>query len=104
MTHLEVLGNLTNKPLEGQLADEELRRLLVPTDFTEGDSTRPETMRLLDTTGGGLHALQRVRGAKGYTTMQTTHRGRLTSLSCELLTRGLATSGLASGLLGTGHR
>ena len=50
MTHLEVLGNLTDKPLEGQLANEELRRLLVTTDFTEGDGTGPETMRLLDTT------------------------------------------------------
>ena len=27
---LEVLSNLTNKPLEGQLTDEQLRRLLVP--------------------------------------------------------------------------
>ena len=56
MTHLEVLSDLTNKPLEGQLADEELRRLLVATDFTEGDGTRPETMRLLDTTSRGLNA------------------------------------------------
>ena len=54
MTHLEVLGNLTDKPLEGQLADEQLRRLLVPTDLTKSDGTRPETMRLLDTTSCGL--------------------------------------------------
>ena len=27
---LEVLSNLTNEPLEGQLTDEQLRRLLVP--------------------------------------------------------------------------
>ena len=54
MTHLEVLGNLTDKPLEGQLADEELRRLLVATNFTEGDSTRPETVRLLHTTSSSL--------------------------------------------------
>ena len=49
MTHLEVLSDLTNKPLEGQLADEELGRLLVPTNLAEGDGTRPETMRLLHT-------------------------------------------------------
>lgn len=32
--HLEVLGNLTNKPLEGKLPDQELSTLLVLTDFT----------------------------------------------------------------------
>ena len=36
---LEVLGDLTNKTLEGQLADEELGRLLVATDLTESDGT-----------------------------------------------------------------
>ena len=36
---LEVLGDLTNKTLEGQLADEELSRLLVATDLTESDGT-----------------------------------------------------------------
>jgi hypothetical protein len=72
---LEVLGNLTNKTLEGQLADEELSRLLVATDLTESDGTRLVAVRLLDTTG---------------------RRGGLAScLGGELLTRGLATSGLA---------
>ena len=55
--HLEVLSDLTNKTLEGELADEELRRLLVPTDLTKSDGTRPETMRLLDTTGCGLETI-----------------------------------------------
>ena len=36
---LEVLGNLTDQALEGELADQELRRLLVATDFTESDGT-----------------------------------------------------------------
>ena len=63
MTHLEVLGDLANKPLEGQLADEQLRRLLVATDFTKGDSTRPETMRLLDTTSCGLYASEGQEGS-----------------------------------------
>lgn len=36
---LEVLGNLTHKTLEGQLADKELGRLLVATDLTESDGT-----------------------------------------------------------------
>ncbi|RUP46741.1 hypothetical protein BC936DRAFT_146577 [Jimgerdemannia flammicorona] len=39
---LEVLGDLTDKALEGELADQELRRLLVATDFTEGDCAGPE--------------------------------------------------------------
>ena len=36
---LEVLGNLTDETLEGQLADQELSRLLVATDLTESDGT-----------------------------------------------------------------
>lgn len=54
ITNLEVLSDLTNETLEGQLANEELRGLLVATNFTKGDGTRPEAMRLLDTTGCGL--------------------------------------------------
>ena len=49
---LKVLCDFTDEPLEGELADEELRRLLVATDLTEGDCTGAETMRLLHTTGG----------------------------------------------------
>ena len=71
-TNLEVLSDFTNEPLEGQLADEELRRLLVPTNLTESDSSRPETMRLLHTTCRRCCCLASLR------------------LSCELLTRGLA--------------
>lgn len=51
-THLEVLGNFTNETLEGELADEQLGRLLVAPNFTEGDGSRAEPVRLLDTTGG----------------------------------------------------
>lgn len=53
---LEVLGDLTDKTLEGQLADEELSRLLVATDLTESDGSGLVAVRLLDTTGtrGGL--------------------------------------------------
>jgi len=36
---LEVLSDLTNKALEWQLADQELSRLLVPTDLTESDGS-----------------------------------------------------------------
>ena len=36
---LEVLRDLTDEALEGELADEELGRLLVTTDLTESDGT-----------------------------------------------------------------
>lgn len=36
---LEVLGDLTDETLEGELADEELGRLLVAADLTESDGT-----------------------------------------------------------------
>jgi hypothetical protein len=69
--------------LEGELADEELRRLLVATNLTESDGTRLIAMGLLDTTG---------------------RRGALAGgLGGKLLARSLATSGLAGGLLGASH-
>ena len=56
--YLEVLSDLTNKTLEGELADEQLGRLLVATDLAESDGSGPEAMGLLDTTGsGGLRIL-----------------------------------------------
>ena len=80
---LEVLGNLPDQALEGQLADEELSGLLVPPDLTEGHGTGAVPVGLLDTTGGG--------------------GGLASGLGGQLLPGGLASSGLASGLLGTGH-
>ena len=80
---LEVLGNLTDQALEGQLADEELSGLLVSPDLTESNSSWPVSVGLLDSSGSG---------------------GRLTgSLGGELLPGGLASGGLSCGLLGTGH-
>jgi histone H3 len=49
---LEVLGDLTNKTLEWQLADEELGRLLVATNLTKSNGTRLIAMGLLDTSSG----------------------------------------------------
>jgi len=80
---LEVLCDLTHQTLEGQLADQELSRLLVTTDLTQSDGTGPVTVRLLDASGGG--------------------RGLARSLGGKLLARGLASGGLTGGLLGTGH-
>jgi hypothetical protein len=72
---LEVLSNLADETLERELADEEFGGLLVATDLTESDGTRLVAVRLLDTSGGW----RRFAGGLGG----------------ELLTWGLATSGLA---------
>lgn len=66
---LEVLSDLTNETLEGELSDEELSRLLVTTNLTESNGTGTVSVGLLNTTsrGGGLAG----------------------GLGSELLTRGL---------------
>ena len=51
---LEVLSDLTDETLEGELADEQLGGLLVTTDFTKSDGTRTEPVRLLHTASGSL--------------------------------------------------
>ena len=80
---LEVLSDLPDKPLEGQLADEQLGGLLVPPDLTEGHGTGPVPVGLLHTSGGGS--------------------GLASSLGGKLLPGGLASGGLPGGLLGTCH-
>ena len=72
---LEVLGDLTDETLEGELADEELGGLLVATDLTQSDGTWLVPVWLLDTAGGWC--------------------GFASCFGCELLTRGLASGGLA---------
>ena len=80
---LEVLGNLTDKTLEGQLADEELSGFLVSPDLTESHCSWPVSVGFLDSTGGG---------------------GRLAScLGGQLLPGGLASGRFTGGLLGTSH-
>ena len=80
---LEVLGDLTDETLEGELADQQLGALLVTTDLTKSDCAWPVTMGLLNTSGGW---------------------GTLTSgLGCQLLSWGLASSRFTSGLLCTCH-
>ena len=49
---LKILSDFSHKTLEGQLADEQLGRFLVPTDLTKSDCTRPVTMRFLDSSSG----------------------------------------------------
>ncbi|KAL7429413.1 hypothetical protein ACHAXH_001792 [Discostella pseudostelligera] len=80
---LEVLGDLTHETLEGKLADEQVRRLLVATDLTKRDGSGAVTVGLLDASGGG--------------------GGLASGLGGELLAGGFASGGLAGGLLGTSH-
>ena len=78
---LEVLGNLTDETLEGELADEKLGGFLVSSDLTESNSSWPVPVGLLDSSGGG----SRFTG----------------SLGGQLFSGGLAFGGFASGLFGT---
>ena len=50
---LEVLGDLADEALEGELADEELGGLLVLADLTKRDGTGAVAVGLLDAAGGG---------------------------------------------------
>ena len=50
---LEVVGDLSHESLEGELSDQELGRLLVLSDLTEGNCSWSEFVGLLHTTGGG---------------------------------------------------
>jgi hypothetical protein len=81
---LEVLRDLTDQVLEGELADQQLRALLLLANLTQRDGAGAEAVRLLHAAGG---------------------RGRLAGgLGGQLLPRGLAAGGLARRLLGAGHR
>ena len=80
---LEILCNLSDEALEGQLADKELGALLVTSDLSEGNGSRPVSV-------GFLHA----------------PCGRCTlsgSLGGELLTWSFASSAFTGSLLRSGH-
>ncbi len=80
---LEVLGDLAHEALEGQLADEHLRGLLVLADLAQGGGAGPPAVGLLYTRvqGGGLAGGLLGQGLAG----------------------SLAARGLARSLLGAGH-
>ena len=80
---LEVLGDLADEPLEGQLADQQLGGLLVAPDLAQGDRAGTVAMGLLDA-AGGRRALPRRLGR-------------------QLLARRLASRRFTGGLLRTGH-
>jgi len=101
---LEVLSDLTDESLEGQLPDQELRRLLVPTDLSQSNSTGAEPVRLLYATSCLQTQLETSRREKykegGAYRWLLASTGRLGS---KLLPRGLATGRFTSSLLGTSH-
>jgi len=80
---LEVLSDFPHQALEGQLTDQQLSGLLVPTDLTQGHCSWPVAMGLLDPPSG-----------------RSTLAG---SLGGQLLSRSFASSGFTGSLLGTGH-
>ncbi|GLU14969.1 hypothetical protein SLE2022_315020 [Rubroshorea leprosula] len=49
---LEILSDLSHKALERKLSDQELSTLLVLPDLSQSHSSRPETVRLLHSSGG----------------------------------------------------
>ena len=81
---LELSSDLTDKSLEGELADEELGALLEAADFAESDSAGSKAMGLLDTTGTGGGLL-------------------LSLLGGDVFAGGLSSGVLASGVLGASH-
>jgi hypothetical protein len=80
---LEVLGDLADETLEGQLSDQQFGGFLVSSDLTESDGTGSVSVGFLDSTSG---------------------RGTLaSSLGGQLFSWSFSTSGFASGLLGSSH-
>lgn len=73
----------SNKTLEGELPDQEFSRLLVLSNLSEGDSSGPVPVRLLDTSSGGGSLLGGLGG--------------------ELLSGSLSSGRLSGSLLGSGH-
>ena len=80
---LEVLRDFAHQPLERQLADQQLRGLLVAADLAQGHGARPVAVRLLHAACGGSALAGRFSG--------------------QLLARRLAASGLTSSLLSASH-
>ena len=80
---LEVLGDLTYKALEWQLADEKFGTLLVTTDLAKSDRSGAVTVRLLHTSGSRC--------------------ALASSFCCKLLARSLASGRFSCGLLGACH-
>ena len=80
---LEVLGDFTDKTLEGQFADQQFSGFLVTSDLTESDCSWAISVGFLNSSSGW---------------------GRFSgSLGCQLFTGSFSSGGFTGGLLGTGH-
>ena len=80
---VEILRDLPHQPLEGQLPDEQLGRLLITTHLSKRHGPGPVAMRLLHTSGRGGAFPGSFRG--------------------QLFAGGFPTGGFTSSLLGSGH-
>jgi len=80
---LEIVGNLSNESLERKFSNEELSRFLELSDLSKGDGTWSESVWSLDSTG--LWGLT------------------LRLLVSNVLSWGLSSSVLSSGMLGSCH-
>jgi hypothetical protein len=80
---LKVPHDLADETLEGELADEQIRGLLVAADLAERHRARTVAVGLRNPTARRLRLARR--------------------LDCELLAGRLAAGGLARGLLGASH-
>jgi hypothetical protein len=80
---LEVLGNLADKALEGELADQQISAFLVAANLTEGHGSGAKTMRLLNVAN------------------RTSFLGRL--LKGKMFAWDFASGTLSGGLLGASH-
>jgi len=106
---LEILRNLTDKTLEGRLADQEFGGFLVLADLAEGDSSGAVTVGLqLEIKKSEcwvkLHEEYNYWISATYLLdASSSGSGLARSLGRELLARGLASGGFTSGLLGASH-
>ncbi len=98
---LEVLSDLSHQALERLHTDQEFCAFLVLADLTKSDSTGPVAVRLLDATCGG--SLGDEGGDPILAVPYSLGSAFASSFGGELLTRSLASGGLACCLLGSCH-
>ena len=99
-SYLHFIRDLADKPLKGQLLDQELCCLLEPTDLAKGN--------LQDTNTGSKDSSEMVSNSAGTPTLRLLDASRCGGrfaggLGRDHQARFLATFSLASSLLGAGH-
>eukprot|EP00116_Pleurobrachia_bachei_P003035 sb/3463297/ len=101
---LEVLGNLTNKTLEGQLPQEQFSRLLVSPDLSKGNGTGPVPVGLLHSSSGGSTLSSGLGGEllSGSLSSGRFTGGRLCSGHFELISTQFSTTHLQINMSGRG--